>query len=410
MRFEAAEESIRTELAREPGLDPEFPSRVMEQIRNVRDGRTDREEQPEVIWGGVGGRRPSRGAGLGLGPRSIFGVAAAAVILLVAGVWAGSHFSSGSEGSGPAGSVGGVALAPAEVLGADSDLEVLDVSEVGVEGSGADRGKRVFRLRQTLGRLIELQGKDGAWSIEAGELPLDQVGLSALAFKTFVKLGGREKYPVKAERALSYLRRRQREDGSFSPSLLTTAVVVDVLDDVGAGEDGQGAMSEYVSRGKRFLRRHRNAVGTWSSHTGNERDDLLATVFAARAVGDEGKFREAMSFLRRKTESLLREARNDDSADLNTRLALCLAARVSLGVEPGEPEIQDAARVLFGRLGGRSNQASPMDRFLAADPGAEYWGWLGESMVQEDEALSRGETGFGILEVLSLALLQDGRG
>jgi hypothetical protein len=255
--------------------------------------------------------------------------------------------------------------------------------------------------------MIEFQDDDGAWSrVTASGLPLDQVGLSALAFKTFVRLGGGESEPDRARRAMDFLLKRQRPDGSFSSSLLTTAVVVTALDEA-AILGGEPALADTIDRGRRFLRRHRGADGSWSSGSGSERDDLLTTAFAARALGvGDGRL---VASLRRKTEAILREARSLDGNEIDIRLALCLASRVSAGEDPTAPELEEPARVLFDRF---TDGTDPLGLYFkgvfASTRGGEEWLRI-QDQIEANQGMGTSAPEIDLIEILALVLLE-GRG
>ncbi len=338
--------------------------------------------------------------------------AAAAILLVTVGAWAAGLGFWGKEDENSAG-------AKMAELGDKAEAAVVSRTghdEISPDESRSSRnlGLRATRLRRTLSRMIELQDSDGSWDrLKTEQLPLDQVALSALAFKAFVGLGGLEVDPESGHRTLNYLLKRQREDGSFSSSMLTTAMVVNVLEEVVQSE-GRDELDQYVVRGKRFLRRHRNADGIWSSETGRERDDLLATAFAVRLMGDDDRRPDVTEALRRKTTALLAEADMGGGRDLETRLALCLASRVTLGEDPSSPEVRDAARVLFERV------TDPVDSLqlyfkgvFAAHSGGDYWNSFQESVRSLEAANSGSETALpdlDLIEVLSLSLREISRG
>jgi squalene-hopene/tetraprenyl-beta-curcumene cyclase len=84
---------------------------------------------------------------------------------------------------------------------------------------------------------------------------------------TLAALGSRESQGEPAQRALQYLRRRQREDGSFDSLWFRaftrgTTAVIEALADLGLGDE------PIVYRAAKWLRTHQNADGGWGDGQG----------------------------------------------------------------------------------------------------------------------------------------------
>ena len=119
--------------------------------------------------------------------------------------------------------------------------------------------------------LYKMQNRDGSWPtfVRGSKMPFDHdcPYITAHVLSALAALGPRESQGEPARRALAYLRRHQRPDGSFDSLWFRaytcgTAAVVEALVDLDLVDD------PVVHRAAEWLRAHQNADGGWGDGRG----------------------------------------------------------------------------------------------------------------------------------------------
>lgn len=119
--------------------------------------------------------------------------------------------------------------------------------------------------------LYTMQNRDGSWPtfVRGSRMPFDRdcPYITAHVLSAFAEIGGEEKQSDAVRRALTYLRRHQRPDGSFGSLWFRmhtsgTAAVIEALADLDLHEDPM------VQLASRWLVEHQNEDGGWGDGHG----------------------------------------------------------------------------------------------------------------------------------------------
>lgn len=141
-------------------------------------------------------------------------------------------------------------------------------------------------VKTGLGWLYGMQNSDGSWPtfVRDSKVPFDRgcPYITSQALSAISEMGPRESRGEPVQKALSYLRERQNEDGSFGslwfrPHVRGTAAVIEALADLGLPDDPMAA------RAAGWLLAHQNTGGGWGD--GGEADSTAEeTAWAVAAL------------------------------------------------------------------------------------------------------------------------------
>jgi len=197
--------------------------------------------------------------------------------------------------------------------------------------------RSVHAIEQGLGFLREQQDERGAWMHEVRAVPTGQpdqpspvgAAVTALAVKSFVQSGGTDAMRAEhVQRALGYIRRAQRDDGSFEGGKLTNYVTSSVvmalasLDDPDE-RDGLREAVEWLQSNQWAQNQGVRAEQDWFGGAGygnHGRPDMsntqlmLDALYDAGLSPDEPAFQRALAFVSR-AQNLSRTNKNEWAGD-----------------------------------------------------------------------------------------------